>query len=256
MNLIDLIIKNKTKCLFISPHLDDAVLSCGALLGKLVNKTDITVINVFTKSHKGPYTLSARKFLKDSGGYSDAAVLSEERFKEDRHALSKLNLKVIDLGLMDALFRKKIKHNFFGRIIPELSHIYPTYKWHVIKKISSEDSALTKLKNIIKKFINGKNVVVFAPYAIGNHVDHLIARNVCEELFDNLILYSDFPYNIHTDNYGVCKNAQRKVELEVNLDEKSKLIKLYKTQFQGLFPNGKVPYHKEVYFISKKLWKQ
>ena len=106
-----------------------------------------------------------------------------------------------------------------------------------------------ELKKKLEPFKN-KNVLVFAPYGIGGHIDHLIVRKVCEELFDNVILYSDFPYNIRSNSYGKAKNNQQICELETNNSEKTKLIALYKTQFQGLFPNKKVPVHKEVFFMK------
>src|SRR3989338_4946817 len=210
--LVKQILNKKFKCIFISPHFDDAVLSCGSLLMHLTGKTSITIINVFTKAHKKPYTLSARKFLKESNGGSDATVLFKERFKEDKNVLSSLNVKIINLGLVDALFRKKNNFNFLGKVFPEINHIYPTYKWHVVRRISPHDHATTQLKKILKKF-NGEKILVFAPYGIGNHADHVITRKVCEDLFDNLILYSDFPYNLRANNYGHADESYQEFEL-------------------------------------------
>src|SRR5260221_14357797 len=99
MDLLKEIISKKIPCVFVSPHFDDAVLSCGTLLTKLSGKTDITVINVFTKAHGKPYTLSARKNLIDSGKYSDADKLFGDREQEDKKALSKLSVKISNLGL-------------------------------------------------------------------------------------------------------------------------------------------------------------
>lgn len=250
-DLVKKIIGKKRQCIFISPHFDDAVLSCGTLLSQLSGKTSITIVNVFTKAHKKPYTLSARMFLRESG-MSDATALYDERLAEDKRALSHFNARVINLGLEDAIFRLKKQPGFLARILPEFGHIYPTYQWHVVKAIASQDHAVSELTNALKKFAD-KNTIVFAPYAIGHHVDHQIVRKVCEKLFTNLILYSDFPYNVRNNTYGTAGKDQERYTLRTNPMRKNKIIEAYKTQLNGLFPEGKIPEHQEVYFVSKKI---
>jgi LmbE family N-acetylglucosaminyl deacetylase len=188
--------------------------------------------------------------LKDSGGYSDATNLTDIRITEDKIVTTKLGLKVIDFGLTDALFRKKRQQNLLGKIIPEFDHVYPTYRWHITNKVDINDPEIDKLKEKLSK-LNKNNVLVFVPYGIGNHVDHIITRKVCEEIFDNVILYSDFPYNVRLNNYGDTASGLQRFELNPDFKKKDRLIKLYKSQFVGLFPNGILPEHKEVYFINK-----
>jgi len=232
----------------ISPHFDDAALSCGGLLSKLDSKANITVINIFSKAHKGPYTLSAKKFLRVSGNFKDATSLFSARQREDKEALSAVKIKIVNLGLQDSLFRRKSKVSVLGKIFPEIDHNYPTYRWHVLKSSGKNDAAVEELKKKLTRF-SKKGTIALVPYGIGNHVDHRIARGVCEELFTNLILYSDFPYNIRTKNYGKAPKNYIKKELSVNLMEKEELLKKYKTQFNGLFSGQKMPAHKEVFFV-------
>ena len=199
-NVTDYILKNKMKCIFVSPHYDDVALSC--VLHFLSNwqvKTEIAVINAFTKAHKGPYTLSARKFLHDSTNYPDATDLFNAREKEDKNVLSRFPLSIVNLGLEDALFRRKKHKTFVGNILPEFDHVYPTYRWHLLKGVSKNDTAISELTKKLEPF-KKEHVIVFAPFGIGGHIDHLIVRKVCEVLFDTVILYSDFPYNIRSNN--------------------------------------------------------
>lgn len=241
--------KYKKICI-ISPHFDDAALSCGGLMLRLGQKANMVVVNVFTKAHKGPYTISAKKFLKDAG-YKDAVDMFAARQKEDKAALSGIKVRVINLGLQDALFRRKNKVSVLGKILPEIDHIYPTYRWHVVKGANQDVATKKALKGMLTKFVN-KDVIVVAPYGIGGHVDHRIARSVCEELFTDLILYSDFPYNIRTKDYGRAPKNYTKVELSVDLNKKEELLKMYRTQFRGLFQGEKMPPHKEVFFVKVK----
>jgi LmbE family N-acetylglucosaminyl deacetylase len=248
-DLVKEILSKKLDCIFISPHNDDAVLSCGGLLTQLAGKTHITVVNVFTSAHAKPYTLSAQQFLKASG-YSDAVTLYNVRKKEDKKVLSPLLVSVIDLGLEDALFRKKKQPTFLGKYLPEVDHIYPTYRWHILKGISKDDNAVSVLKNKLQQFKNKKNLI-FAPYGIGNHVDHLIARKVCNKLFDNILFYSDYPYNVRNNSNEYGSRIGKIYTFQPDMLKKEKLIKGYGTQFSGLFPDGVISDHQEIYFSNK-----
>lgn len=252
MDLITKIKNKKLPVIIISPHPDDAVLSCGELLQQLSGKVNCTVITVFTKAHGGPYTLSAKQFLKASG-MRDGVALYKERRNEDARAQKFLGTKMINLGLEDALFRRKKEQTFFGKFIPEFGHVYPTYRWHMLKGISPQDTAIEELKKELKPFVD-KKAVIFAPCGIGGHVDHVLVSKVCKELFDNVIFYSDFPYNIRLHTYGKQYGMQV-YKVQPDMKKKTQLIKSYKTQFKGLFPDDIVPEHTEVYFVPKNFIK-
>lgn len=242
----------KHNIFIVSPHPDDAVLSTGMMLLTLKKPKNVTVINCFTKASSAPYTLSARKFLRDCGLYSDGNKLYAKRLREDKEALSRLGVKIINLGLEEALFRKNNNRGIIGKIIPELAHVYPTYKWHVGKSISPADNAPAELKRKLVKYAD-KNAYYFVPLSIGNHVDHQIVRKVSEEVFTNIIFYSDFPYNVQLNNFGQAKDGQRKYSVKSGINEKKLLIRLYATQHRSLFPNGEIPDHEEVYFADKNI---
>jgi LmbE family N-acetylglucosaminyl deacetylase len=239
-------LKNK-KIYILSPHFDDAVLSCGMLIYTLKGKADITVINIFTNSHNGPYTFSAKKFLK-TAGYSDASKLYEDRMKEDRLALEFTGAKSREIGLTDSLFRRHGGVTKLGKIFPEIDHVYPTYRWHILKDIAKKDYASKSLERNLRKFIP-QNAIVFAPFGIGNHVDHKLTRIVAEKLFRNLFYYTDFPYNIRNDESGKLPDGYERVSLPTLHSIKNKLISMYVSQKNGLFPMGVIPRHKEVFFI-------
>ncbi|HSX10000.1 MAG TPA: PIG-L family deacetylase [Candidatus Saccharimonadales bacterium] len=246
MDLVKKIIKEKTPIIILSPHFDDAILSCGELLLQIAGKTDVTIINVFTRAHLKPYTYSAKQLLKDAG-YSDAVELYKKRENEDARVLSKLPVRVVNLDLEDAVFRVKEKQSFAGKLMPEFDHSYPTYRWHILKGISKNDKAIKILKKDLEKYKNKKPLVI-APYGIGDHVDHVLVGKVCAEIFNDVLLYSDFPYNSRLNNYGNPLGNGKVYTLVPNMKEKEKLIKGYETQFVGLFPDGVIPDHKEVFF--------
>lgn len=244
--LLEKIIKKKIPCVFVSPHFDDAYLSCGTLISKLSGKTSITVINVFTKAHNQGTTLSAKKTLRDAG-FTDGNKLYSARTKEDADVFSHYKVKVVNLGFQDALFRKKENSSIFGKILPEFDHVYPTYRWHMHGKESTHDTARINIFSRIKPYL-ADGTLLFIPYGIGNHVDHTMTRKVCEENYQKCIYYVDFPYSYRFNDVGKTIKGKEKFCLLPSMDEKRKMLQLYKTQFMGLFPGGIVPKHQEIFY--------
>lgn len=250
------IIKNKQTCVFISPHLDDAMLSAGGLIKYLSGKTKVIVINVFTESSDTQQTLSAWKFVKDMG-YEKPSILFAERRKEDKEAFASMGVEPINLGFPDALWRKKQGglSSILGKILPEFGHVYPTYRRHMTKGIiaQADHKTIAAVTEKIKEVLSAeKNPIIFAPLGIGNHVDHSLVRETCKAMFDhNLVYWSDFPYNARENNEGTPPKGYKKVYYDVNTVDKENLIKAYRTQASGLFQGGIIPTHREIFFISE-----
>lgn len=242
-SIIEKIIKLKIPCLFVSPHLDDAVFSAGIALLRLSARTRLILSTVFTEASMPPYTLSAKVLLKKMGGFEGAAELFKVRRSEDKRACEALGADFQHLGLTDAAFRKKKNEFIFVKylsgIIPEISHIYPVYRFHIVSgKIAPKDRVSLieteiKLKKLAKIFKPG---VVFCPAGIGGHVDHIIVRDVCRKIFANLILWEDFPYNLENKKrnkisllkklgfLNPCELGRQKIEI----------MSLYKSQIDNL----------------------
>lgn len=243
-------VRNK-KVFVLSPHLDDALLSCGNLLRQIATHSTVTIINIFTKAHHGPYTFSAKKFLHASG-FQDAKELFKTRKKEDMTALTTIGASVITLDLVDGLFRKTYKQTFFSKFIPEFHHIYPTYRWHIVHKVSTQDTASKHLQKRLEKVLP-KNSILLVPFAVGNHVDHVITRDVAERNFKNIIYYVDFPYILYTNKPLKTPKQYKKIVTKVDMKKKAKLIQMYASQLKSLFENNKIPEHTETFFVKETL---
>lgn len=249
---INSLFKSYDEIVFVSPHLDDVALSCAQLMIDLVKQgKKVVVINVFTKAHKGPYTLSAKTYLKTSGNYKSATKFYNDRIREDEKSLSSIQIKrIINLGCVDALFRtKKVKANI-GNILPEVNHLYPTYRWHITKnRIIEKDESVSQIVNMLKNKIK-KNALVFSPLGIATHVDHTITRQACDMLDNKVVYYSEFPYNLQSQPPKETKKYQLLTK-KVNMMDKKRLVSIYKTQFSGLFPGGLIPEHLEKLYIKQ-----
>ena len=238
---------NKT-FVFVSPHFDDALLSCGSWIERLVkNGKKVVVLNVFTKGHAGPYTLSAKKYLKDNG-FTDACKLYEAREKEDRVAVGALGANVINLDFQDAIFRKKEKASFFGNLLPEFSHVYPTYRLHVVGRGYKNDPVISGIVKELKRVVPS-DAVVISPFGTGGHADHILTRDACEKAFGKVIYYADFPYSLTSKDHN--RSGYQIFSQDVERVRKEEILKLYKTQYKLLFADGLLPKHKEEILIKK-----
>ncbi|MFA6502053.1 MAG: PIG-L family deacetylase [Parachlamydiales bacterium] len=240
--------------MFISPHLDDAVFSSGGLMIDLRSKgVPITVINIFTRSD-GQDSISAKRYISQCG-YTNSKKLYEDRVHEDKSVLNSIGIEVINLGFVDALWRKRKENiflNYLSKIIPEIGLIYPTYRWHVTKGIVSPLDGNNK-KDIVKSVQSVRQYkeakYIFIPIGIGNHVDHLIVKDILDA--DNskkIIFWADYPYIVR-DMTQINLNFIRET-YKPNWVKKMILMKKYKTQFNAIF-SSKINKSDEYYFYKK-----
>ena len=260
------LIRNYDHFIFISPHLDDAVLSCCLLLENLkeANK-QVSIITVFTNATLPPYTNDALNFVNKSG-YQFADLLFQARKEENIKVLKFLKLNYRHLDFTDAAFRKtKLNKKFqakqiFPMFTPQRMFVYPNFKKLFSGKVSILDNELIKkLKVIIRKQVKElklKKILIVAPLGIGGHVDHIIIRQLARELKFRVLFWSDFPYNTHKKLvegfFSKEKGFEQLFTIKVpEKTEKYKVIKFYKSQIPVLFPEKKIPQISEIYYTAK-----
>ncbi|MGY1779808.1 PIG-L family deacetylase [Geodermatophilus sp. SYSU D01036] len=242
--------------LVLSAHLDDAVLSCGALLTSLARRTKVTVATLFTEAGPPPHSRAARAFLRQCT-IGDAAELYAARQREDADVLAGLGVGHVHLGAPDALFRLRDVPPVVaraGRVIPELVHRYPTFRLDIDRgRVSRGDRALldrldAELRELAERIDAG---LVLGPVGVGRHVDHLLTRALAERLPRPTVLYADFPYVLRDAPDAAVRATPgwTPVTWDRDLDAKPVLVKGYATQVDALFPGGEVPAVPETYFL-------
>jgi len=235
--------------LFLSAHLDDAVLSCGALLAQLTGRCPVTVATVFTEACPPPHTRAARSFLRRCGA-PDAATLFARRQAEDRTVVTELGAVPVHLGGTDALFRRRSRgFGPLGRALPELVHRYPTYRFDIARgRVSRGDRGTVEaLRRAVVGLVDERAAaMVFAPVGVGRHVDHLLTRRIAERLPCPVVLYSDFPYD-ERGKTGPAVGGRRWTG-PGDPATKLPLIRGYRSQVDALFPDGSVPARAETYW--------
>jgi len=232
---------------FISPHLDDAWFSAGALMLRLQHQGfNLKVMNVFTRAGELPQTYSAKTFLRQVSG-ATVRQLYYERQQEDQAVFAKHHIATTNLDFIEALWRKKPRYSLLdktvGALLPEFLHVYPTYRWHIIKgQVSALDTSLiSEIAQTLSKQLETDDLI-FCPLGIGDHVDHLVVRQACEQLQRPLIYWADIPYK---DRHAVAENAASQ-SLSTNLSscffhdpkllaEKATTAELYRSQYTAVF---------------------
>jgi LmbE family N-acetylglucosaminyl deacetylase len=239
----------------VSPHLDDAVLSCGALLTQLARRCPVTVLTVFTAAAQLPWSLAARSQLR-ALGVADAEVLFEQRRAEDHAVLAEVGAAVVHLGLRDALFRR-VGEAAGGPPGPGRRPAYPTFRFHAGRgRVARSEAGLpAEVGALVGEVVRASGAgVVFAPLGIGRHVDHLITRRAARGLGARTIYYSDFPYSeTAVPDPGFVRRAALVTHPWLSgRAENANRIAGYRTQVPGLFPHGMVPTRPEIYWIPAK----
>ncbi|MCM0615323.1 PIG-L family deacetylase [Paenarthrobacter sp. TYUT067] len=244
--------------LFLSPHLDDAVLSCGALIEAQARGREIIVATIFTEATPAPLTRAARSFMRQCT-VPDAGELFQARQSEDRAVLEDMGVQSIHLGEVDALFRRRRKPLAMGssawdRLLPELTHRYPTYRFDIAHgRVAKGDRTLIRQlrTDVAVLMAQTQAELLFCPAGVGKHVDHLITREVGKGHPENMVMYSDFPYDLTAGPDERYLSAMGFVPWtwDEGLDAKPGRIRQYPTQVDALFPGGVIPLKPETYFV-------
>ena len=252
----DSLAKNKP-WIFLSPHLDDAVLSCGALIEAVAGTRDVVVATIFTESDVEPHTRAARSFLRQCSNHRADSLFAARR-QEDADVLEAVGVRYLHLGETDALFRRRERllsgAAALGRLIPEVVHRYPSYRFDIaLGRISRGDRSLisqlrAKVAGLME--LHGAELL-FCPVGVGRHVDHLITRMMGESFPDQAVYYSDFPYDQQQgpDPAFLKKHALKRWLWEDQLVGKQRWVRQYATQADALFPDGHIPVAPEIYYV-------
>lgn len=207
--------------LYLSPHLDDVVLSCGGLMRKQTLAGErVLVVTLFagTPSYErlSPF---ARFFHLLWGRHSDPVG---HRRQEDRAALSRLGADPFHLDFLEAIYREPLRQQSSLRLRSLACHPStlsglgqgapgqagqagqaPRFLYRsnraLFGAIHPQDERLhVKLASAIEKVAKRQGKpLLYAPLAVGHHVDHRIARRAADSLRRRgypVTYYEDLPY--------------------------------------------------------------
>jgi LmbE family N-acetylglucosaminyl deacetylase len=178
------------KRVYLSPHLDDAVLSCGGAIHRQAQAgAEVLAITVFTGDFEGSDLSSfARSLHKEWGGLSHPFAL---RRAEDNAALTLLNAEGENLEHLDAIYR----------VAPDGEWLYPNVEAifgevHPADPLSL-DGARGLAERVTQLLPPPDQALLYAPLGVGHHVDHQIIRTAAHTLLEagyHVGFYEDYPY--------------------------------------------------------------
>lgn len=217
----------KTRHVFLSPHLDDAVFSAaGLILDLKKKKNDIFIVSVFTSFGERPISTDAQVSLLKSGCIR-LSSFGKLRMREDDAAMRALGVPFIRLGFVDAGFRKTTDRSF----------IYPTFK----QLFSGSQVAEPKLfKNILQSLtgVLRPNDVIYAPLGIGNHPDHILVREATQTITRNVLFWADLPYACNLRTPLPDREEWTHAITITPSAAKTTVASMYRSQFFQCFPKG------------------
>jgi LmbE family N-acetylglucosaminyl deacetylase len=172
------------RAVIVSPHLDDAVFSCGGAIAQLRREGPVLVLNVNTR-----YLSS----VKNRG-----VVTGDVRYQEEAAAAAFLGFESLRLDELDALFRR-----------PAYTSIANIFRPPVAEDVAWLPTLRDRLDAVLRTIRFDQLLV---PLGIGWHADHVLAQAAFTPWIgrSDLVFYEDAPYCWipHATRYRLTELAQ------------------------------------------------
>lgn len=199
------------KYIFLSPHLDDAALSCGGLINMFVReRNEVEVFTIFTGVPDQIENITQVQKIFKVYSLAQAKQLFRMRKYEDIKAMTELKVNdFYHFDFLDMPFRNEVN----------LKPLVQNIVLEIAPKIQKGD-------------------IVISPYAIGSHVDHMIVRKVAESIAMP-IYYADVPYVMNfREEWKQLQKIQRPEYYQLSKDDFrswKRSVSNYISQLDSLF---------------------
>jgi LmbE family N-acetylglucosaminyl deacetylase len=170
--------------IYISPHFDDAVLSCGGLIWEQTHSgVPVEIWTVMAGDPTpGPASALMTRVHAAWKTINPQETVALRRI-EDQNAARRVGAVIEHLPFTDALYRRSDTGTLF---YPDDIFIAPNPR-----ETALVDAIAHKLSEKLTQYDT-----IVCPLAIGGHVDHLITRKAMELLKRPLWYYADVPYTL------------------------------------------------------------
>jgi LmbE family N-acetylglucosaminyl deacetylase len=222
--------------IFLSPHFDDVVYSCGGTIGVQVScglRPLVMTIFAGIPSLNVELSLYAQQGQRSMGFGQDAASAVAARCQEDVTALDYLHADYLWLDYADAIYRgNPAYYTSRTQLIGGEVH---SGDWWIDRQLAQDLVALHERL---------PDTVWYAPLGVGRHVDHQIVSSAAGHLIQrgaSVKLYEDFPYVL---KQGALEERLRKlagalepayVEMSGMLHLRQEAAGMYTSQTHRLF---------------------
>ncbi|MFN8498493.1 MAG: PIG-L family deacetylase [Anaerolineae bacterium] len=215
----------------VSPHMDDAVLSCGGIMAAKVARGErVRVVNVC--AGVPDYTRLSAYAERQHTKWGRPADPVGMRRAEDQAALAPLGVEVEYWGWYDAIYREADGRFLYTDHATTFGPVNPAERPLVATLAERLDSLREPQQD----------VVYYAPLGVGGHVDHRLARDAALDLVAGgaaVLFYEDFPY---VARWGGLDEALAEVPARwqpvwepIDVDAKIAAIARYPSQLTAIF---------------------
>lgn len=212
--------------IYISPHLDDAVLSAGGLIHEQTRAGLEVEIWTFMCGFPPDGELSPfAQVLHNQWGISAAAEVVTARRAEDVNAANIVGAKAVHFDYLDCIYRRGKNGEWLYSDV-----FLPPHEEEVNLPAQIAESISTRLKPDDK---------LVCQLALGSHLDHVTVRRAVELLQKPLIYDVDIPYLFNFPDELVPKTAGMKETVqpvsEAGLASWQDAVAAYTSQMSMLF---------------------
>ncbi len=171
-----------THHLYISPHLDDALFSCGGCILQQTAQGDrVTVLTIFAGDPSDRPLSSFAEELHQRWGIDRNNVAV--RRAEDRVACARLGATAYHMEFPESIYRFSAEFGFF----------YDSEEGIFGSVHPAENKLIEEIRFVLRKQLH-PSLSLYAPLGLGGHVDHRLVRMVVDQLKAPVHYYFDFPY--------------------------------------------------------------
>lgn len=170
--------------IYLSPHFDDAALSCGGLIWDQVQAgKHVEVWNICAgQPPPGELSIYAQVHHKIWQITTDEVVSARKR--EDANAMAILGAGTRNYDVPDAIYRKH----------PKTGEPMYTSGEDLFGGLNPGDEAIIRLLSSSLVGELPEDCILVCPLTVGNHVDHQLVRIVAEMLPRRIWYYPEYPY--------------------------------------------------------------
>jgi LmbE family N-acetylglucosaminyl deacetylase len=217
--------------IYLSPHLDDVVLSCGGQINQQIRSGRSILIVTITAGNPPIAGLSdfAKSLHQRWERVSDAVAA---RRIEDKLACERLGADFLHWQFLDCIYRQD---PYTGR------PLYATEEALFGPLHPIESTLVKQLAQMISELPEWEHFLI--PLSAGSHVDHQLARRAAEHFLGSVrpIYYEEYPYVLNADILEVLTPPDldwqpRIIPLSKNdLNAKIEAITCYRSQLSTFF---------------------
>jgi len=213
--------------IYLSPHFDDAVLSCGGLIRQQTRQG--LPVEIWTicagDAPPGPLSMLALSCHQQWGTASAEETVSLRRI-ENQDAAATVGAETVNFGIPDCIYRQAPT----GELM---------YQDDVFCCMHPAEKGLdAEVAAALASELEADDILV-SPLALGGHIDHQMVRRAAELLQRPMLYYTDIPYLFnHADSLpAITKGLTEKLQpvTEENLDAWMDGIAAYRSQLAMLF---------------------